>query len=1291
MAIDPALGRFKLAEGDDDPLQLVGSTWTGFGVPGSGFIKIQGDYAVMPAGEGDFQVLDISNRTNPEVVGHLRVDFNWVAAVYGSYAYISQGRSNNGLSAIDISDPTNPQWAGTQLWPHYAHAIEILDGLAYITTGFEPGFHILDLTDPLNPVEIGSAHVGDPEGANWLFLAGDRAYVGLATANGLVDTSIAYGPKSAGFSVIDISDVSNPTLLGTYLGEPDQTQTGGLLAFYPFEGNANDLSGNELHGIVYGPEATSGYEGNAYAFDGQDDYIWAPVDINPATHPKLTFGAWVNPTSLPGRNESPPIISNGGRALHLDNRWCGTPNIWCANVPPNPSLSGDTAVPGEWVFLAVVYDQEAETITLYVDEHVYHTTGTITDRYDSIRISGTYGWLWPFHGLIDNLFFFDAALDAQQIDTIRQGGAQAIIDLGDTLPVGPPEPLPPQKLPRLIGVSGDIAIMAQTWIAPNYPLSQPAKLILVDASNPGNLHKTGSFTFQSDFVAEKRMDLYSSVASGPYIYIADDSQDSTQDSLNLCTTCPDDPQSPDYKYYYEDYTSLLTFDISDPSTPIMVDRYDHPQPSRFRHMTIYEDNLYVNDYNYGVRVFNLADPAQPNLTGGTVTAAEGHYGWVNDEGNTVFTSQTFGGTIYALDIQDPSAPSRQGVYWDGEWNEKRRFTGRGDYLYVPTGGGLNIITVSDPTQPVKSGMFPEVARMPDVSVFRDYAYVLTAESWIWGTQPRQFLHIYDICAPATPILMNPTAPVDFSARQIGVFAQGNYAYVISPNNLTIVDVHNPTQPVIVGQLTDARLTIADNNYPMPMQVKDGYAYIVTGERNERFFHIVDVVDPSNPIYIDTFTHSNRQHVTDIIISGKYLYLGIYWGTFWVFDLTNPVAPVLVANAQDLDLDGWEASWSLGGLVGEYLAVPALSRFHLVDVPRDNEGLIGPVTVVANIITNQPPMADAGGVYLVPEGETIPLNGAGIDPDDDPLTFAWDLDNDGVFEALGQDATFATSGRDGPDNQLIVLQVCDDRAACATDATTVEIYNMSPTITGATNAGPIQAGNDASITIEASDPAGINDPLKYSFDCDGDGQFEIGPQGRSSAACPFEEAGIFSVSALVADDDGGSTETSLTVVVTGNSVGEFYSIGYWKHQFNEKKKQHIDETTLTTYIEIIQMMSAVFNEQVPLSGVEDARAVLNLKKATMQEKATQHLLASWLNFTHGAASFHDLVDTDQDMIPDTLCAANLTQIETILLDPDATKADYEVAKNIAESINSQSETRIEETNEKNGNDKQNKRK
>jgi len=163
------------------------------------------------------------------------------------------------------------------------------------------------------------------------------------------------------------------------------------------------------------------------------------------------------------------------------------------------------------------------------------------------------------------------------------------------------------------------------------------------------------------------------------------------------------------------------------------------------------------------------------------------------------------------------------------------------------------------------------------------------------------------------------------------------------------------------------------------------------------------------------------------------------------------------------------------------------------------------------------------------------------------------------------------------------------------------------------------------------------------------------------------------------------------VVTGNSVGEFYSIGYWKHQFNEKKKQHIDETTLTTYIEIIQMMSAVFNEQVPLSGVEDARAVLNLKKATMQEKATQHLLASWLNFTHGAASFHDLVDTDQDMIPDTLCAANLTQIETILLDPDATKADYEVAKNIAESINSQSETRIEETNEKNGNDKQNKRK
>ena len=57
-----------------------------------------------------------------------------------------------------------------------------------------------------------------------------------------------------------------------------------ILSYYPFNGNANDESGNENHGTVYGATLTEDRFGNpnsAYSFDGIDDYIIKYVeDIN---------------------------------------------------------------------------------------------------------------------------------------------------------------------------------------------------------------------------------------------------------------------------------------------------------------------------------------------------------------------------------------------------------------------------------------------------------------------------------------------------------------------------------------------------------------------------------------------------------------------------------------------------------------------------------------------------------------------------------------------------------------------------------------------------------------------------------------------------------------------------------------------------------------------------------------------------------------------------------------------------------------------------------------------------
>jgi hypothetical protein len=58
---------------------------------------------------------------------------------------------------------------------------------------------------------------------------------------------------------------------------PSYVPTNGLVAYYPFNGNANDESGNGNHGTVNGATLTSDRDGNensSYNFDGVDDYIF---------------------------------------------------------------------------------------------------------------------------------------------------------------------------------------------------------------------------------------------------------------------------------------------------------------------------------------------------------------------------------------------------------------------------------------------------------------------------------------------------------------------------------------------------------------------------------------------------------------------------------------------------------------------------------------------------------------------------------------------------------------------------------------------------------------------------------------------------------------------------------------------------------------------------------------------------------------------------------------------------------------------------------------------------------
>jgi len=89
----------------------------------------------------------------------------------------------------------------------------------------------------------------------------------------------------------------------------------GLVAYYPFNGNANDESGNGNHGVVYGASLTEDRFGNAnsaYYFNGIDNYIDPPYPTLNSQSFSLSMWFKTDGSINIGINES--IF--GGRSSH---------------------------------------------------------------------------------------------------------------------------------------------------------------------------------------------------------------------------------------------------------------------------------------------------------------------------------------------------------------------------------------------------------------------------------------------------------------------------------------------------------------------------------------------------------------------------------------------------------------------------------------------------------------------------------------------------------------------------------------------------------------------------------------------------------------------------------------------------------------------------------------------------------------------------------------------------------------------------------------------------------------
>jgi hypothetical protein len=157
---------------------------------------------------------------------------------------------------------------------------------------------------------------------------------------------------------------------------PNYVPTDGLVGWWPFNGNANDESGNGINGTVNGATLTidrDGHPNSAYEFNGNSAYISleSPFFNGSTSVSAFTYFAEFNINQLPSSGTDYSISHKEGfwRTIGLGIKDDGTLLFGASQPNPQGYLSvlspANTINPNQWYCVVVTF--ENSILNLYID------------------------------------------------------------------------------------------------------------------------------------------------------------------------------------------------------------------------------------------------------------------------------------------------------------------------------------------------------------------------------------------------------------------------------------------------------------------------------------------------------------------------------------------------------------------------------------------------------------------------------------------------------------------------------------------------------------------------------------------------------------------------------------------------------------------------------------------------------------------------------------------------------------------------------------------------------------
>ena len=253
---------------------------------------------------------------------------------------------------------------------------------------------------------------------------------------------------------------------------------------------------------------------------------------------------------------------------------------------------------------------------------------------------------------------------------------------------------------------------------------------------------------------------------------------------------------------------LVLVNVSDPTNPFEITSYyDGGTP---RELDVIGDVAYVADAFQGLEIIDVSNTSNPQKIGGYLGSGE------------IYDVQVIGDLAYLAD-----------------WNT-----------------GLVILNVSDPTSPEFLSDYSILGACHHLHVVNDFAYVIDHRNYNTGFK------ILNISDPLNPELVGSYMPDDDLWNP---FVDGNYMYVgnhaTDGGELQVLDLSDPTNITRVGIYDDVWCNL------FSVFVENQIAYIADATRG---LVIVDVRNPSNPLFLADFSDDNGAIGLDVVDDIVYL-------------------------------------------------------------------------------------------------------------------------------------------------------------------------------------------------------------------------------------------------------------------------------------------------------------------------------------------------------------------------------------------------------------------------------------